>query len=129
MPELLEALHRRFRLGVIANQSEGTERRLVSNGIRERFDEILASPKMGLEKPDPAIFANAASRTGCAADQRAMVGDRIDNDIAPANAMGWMTVRVNQGFSRNDAPRSEGEIADFTVAEVAEVAALRPSTA
>ena len=127
--DLLEGLHRGLKLGVIANQSEGTKRRLVSIGIRQHFDAILASAELGLKKPDPKIFASAASLAGFPGSNLAMVGDRIDNDIIPANAMGWTTIRVTQGFSRSDVPRSEGERPDFTVATVAEVAALEPLAA
>ena len=66
VPEMLETLSRKFRLGVIANQSVGTEKRLSDWGIREWFSVVLASAELGLSKPDPRIFGAAVSRAGCA---------------------------------------------------------------
>ena len=64
VPEMLETLSRKFRLCVIANQSEGTEKRLSDWGIRDRFSVVLASAELGLSKPDPRIFGAAVSQCG-----------------------------------------------------------------
>ena len=42
VPELLETLSRQFKLGVIANQSEGTEKRLARWRIRDPFSLVFA---------------------------------------------------------------------------------------
>ena len=118
VPEALEALSRQFKLGVIANQSEGTEKRLSDWGIRNRFSAVLASAELGLSKPDSRIFGAAVSRAGCAPERALMVGDRLDNDIGPAKAQGWKTMRVLQGFSRFQAPRRPEEVPDMTIPSI-----------
>ena len=116
--ELLASLSRRFKLGVIANQSEGTETRLVQWRIRDTFSLVFASAEFGLSKPDPAVFRKAISLAGCATEDALMVGDRLDNDIGPAKSQGWTTMRVLQGFSRFQAPRRPEEIPDVTIPSI-----------
>ena len=48
----------------------------------------------GFSKPDPHVFRLLSARLqarGIAAGDTLMVGDRLDNDIAPARAQGWRT--------------------------------------
>ena len=121
VPELLASLSRRFKLGVIANQSEGTEDRLARWRIRDPFSLVFASAEFGLSKPDPEIFRRAISLAGCAPERALMVGDRLDNDIGPARSQGWKTIRVLQGFSRFQAPRVANEIPDLTISSIQEL--------
>ena len=118
VPELLASLSGRFKLGVIANQSEGTEKRLARWRIRDPFSLVFASAEFGLSKPDPGIFRKAISLAGCAPEDALMVGDRLDNDIGPAKSQGWTTMRVLQGFSRFQAPRRPEEIPDVTIPSI-----------
>ncbi|MCE2441004.1 MAG: HAD family hydrolase [Candidatus Latescibacteria bacterium] len=118
VPEILEALSRQFKLGVIANQSEGTEKRLSDWGIRNQFSVVLASAELGLSKPDSRIFGAAVSRAGCDPERALMVGDRLDNDVGPAKLQGWKTMRVLQGFSRFQTPRRPEEIPDMTIPSI-----------
>lgn len=125
VPEMLETLSRKFRLGVVANQSEGTDKRLSEWGIRGHFSIVLASAELGLSKPDPRIFGAAISRAGCAPDGVLMVGDRLDNDIGPAKSHGCLTMRVLQGFSRFQTPRRAAEIPDLTISSITELQGIR----
>lgn len=42
----------------------------------------------------------ALSRANCKAENAVMIGDRIDNDIVPANIMGFKTIWIKQGFGK-----------------------------
>ena len=125
VPEMLRTLSRKFRLGIIANQSEGTEKRLSDWSIRDHFSVVLASAELGLSKPDSRIFGAAISRAGCAPEGVLMVGDRLDNDIGPARSQGCLTMRVLQGFSRFQTPRRAAEIPDFTISSIRELRGIR----
>ena len=125
VPEMLETLSGKFRLGVIANQSEGTEKRLSGWGIRDRFSVVLASAELGFSKPDSRIFGAAISRAGCAPEGVLMIGDRLDNDIGPAKSHGCLTMRVLQGFSRFQTPRRAAELPDHTISSIHELSAIR----
>ncbi len=52
-----------------------------------------------------------------------MVGDRIDADIAPAKAAGMATIQFRSGRWRRQRPRSEAEMPDAVVTDVAELEA------
>lgn len=134
VPVLLKEISERFKLGVIANQAEGTEQRLLRWSIRERFSLIFASAELGLSKPDSRIFEFALRQTGCEAEEAIMVGDRLDYDIGPAKAQGWRAIRVLQGFSRLQQPRTPEEEPDRTIATIAELSGIlmerqQPTTA
>ena len=92
VPNLLEKLSHKYRLGVIANQSLGTEQRLIKYGIRQYFDEIISSAEAGLSKPDLEIFKLALNRSGCIPSEAYMIGDRLDNDIEPAAQLGMLSI-------------------------------------
>lgn len=101
VPKILEKLKNRYRLGVIANQSFGTEQRLTDYGIRGFFDVIVASAEAGVSKPNPEIFRIALERAQCVPKEACMVGDRLDNDIEPAAEAGMETIWVRQGSFSN----------------------------
>ncbi|MDB5327767.1 MAG: family hydrolase [Phycisphaerales bacterium] len=122
--DTVRSLHGRYRLGVIANQHEGTVRRLAERNLGEYFDLVIGSAEAGVRKPDPAIFQMALAKAGCRADEAVMVGDRIDNDIRPANVIGMQTIHVRQGGSGRQWPRSAEETATVTVDTIGEVANL-----
>lgn len=95
---VLAALKSKYNLGIIANQPAGSERRLEQFGIRQYFDVVAASAEVGFAKPDPRIFEAAMAQMDCAPSECVMVGDRLDNDIAPAAALGMQTVWIKQGW-------------------------------
>lgn len=92
--EVIEALSRRFRLGLIANQGAECREHLARLGIFSRFEVVVFSDELGMAKPDPRLFELAIARAGASADRCTMVGDRLDNDIEPAAALGMPTVWV-----------------------------------
>ena len=112
---VLEALRGKYHLGIIANQPLGTEARLSQYGIRDYFSVILSSAEEGVSKPSHELFRRALERAGCAPEDAWMIGDRPDNDIAPAKALGMRTVRVRQGLGGRMPVTSEEMKADFTV--------------
>lgn len=120
-PNVLRELRGSYKLGIIANQSAGTKERLVQFGIREYFDVIISSAEEGVEKPDTHIFKLALRRAGCTAEEACMVGDRLDNDIEPAAAMGMCMVWVRQGwFGRGNVDLARFK-PDFTVDGISEI--------
>jgi HAD superfamily hydrolase (TIGR01549 family) len=116
--ETLRVLSSRYKLGVIANQSPGSEERLTRWGLMPFISVCVASAEIGLEKPDPAIFDLALREAECTAFEAVMIGDRLDNDIRPARMLGLKTVRVLQGPGRFQVPRDSLDEPDLTVPAV-----------
>lgn len=61
------------------------------------FDHEYVSHEMGLEKPDPAIYARVAAAEGVAAADIIFIDDTPDN-LPPARALGWGTVIHHTSF-------------------------------
>lgn len=112
---VLRQLSGTYKLGIIANQNAGSESRLERYGIRRYFDVVVASAEAGVKKPDSRIFKLALEQANCKPEQAVMIGDRLDNDIFPAKALGFTTVRILQGYGRLQIPKSSEYEPDFTV--------------
>ena len=119
--ECLAQLHRRYKLGIIANQNPGTADRMKKYGISQFLDVIIASAEEGIEKPDPRIFELALDRTNCLPENAVMIGDRLDNDITPAKKAGLKTIWIRQGFGGMANPVTEEETPDFYVNDLVEL--------
>jgi HAD superfamily hydrolase (TIGR01549 family) len=121
---LLHRLRQRgLRLGVVANQPKDTRERLRRAGIVALFDYCGLSAATGLRKPDPRAFQAAAEALGVAPAACIMVGDRIDNDIVPAKALGMAAILMRGRRHRRQRPRSPAEQPDAVVTGVPELEA------
>jgi putative hydrolase of the HAD superfamily len=108
-------------LGIVANQPASAALRLQRVGIAQYFRHLALSELVGARKPDAAIFLGAAEALGVAPARCIMVGDRIDNDIAPAKALGMATVRFRSGRHARQHPRGSSEAPDADVVDVLEL--------
>jgi putative hydrolase of the HAD superfamily len=87
---LLRGLRGRgLRLGVLTNGPSGFQRRkLALTGVADELDAVAISGEIGAVKPDQAAFAHALALLGTAADETAMIGDSLANDVEGALAAG-----------------------------------------
>jgi putative hydrolase of the HAD superfamily len=82
-------------VGVISN-SDGTVRRtLEAHGLAAQVDFVIDSSEVGVEKPDPRIFALGLARAGVAASEAAYVGDLYSVDVLGARAAGLAAVLID----------------------------------
>ena len=114
---------RGLRLGIVANQPAAIVPRLERAGIAQFFAYTGISGTTGLKKPDPRAFQAAAEALGATPAECVMVGDRIDNDIVPAKALGMAAILFRSGRHRRQRPRTPAEAPDATVADVPELEA------
>lgn len=119
---LSELKNKGYKLAVIANQAEGTVRRLEKWDMLSYFDFVLASFEEGVAKPDKEIFLRALDLSKRSPCDCVMIGDRLDNDIKPAKKLGLKTVLVKQGVVApyQDIPSDEYK-PDFSVNDLAEL--------
>src|SRR5262249_44053747 len=110
------------KLGLAANQPARKVTQLADIGLTDCFAHREVSGTSGLRKPDPRVFLAAAAALGAAPGDCVMVGDRIDNDIAPARRVGMRAVRLVTGRHAQQRPRSWLEVPDATVSDVAGLA-------
>ena len=123
-PGVVAALHSRFKLGIIANQSLGTQERIDKWGIGQYFDVVMASAEAGCAKPDPNIFISALNKAGCKATDAFMIGDRLDNDIIPAKKLGMKTIWVRQAYAIYQKIDDESKVPDYIVNSIDEILAV-----
>ena len=118
---LMELKQRGYKLGVIANQNYGTEDRLNNWNLHHFFDVIAASAELRMAKPDSAFFEWALNQADCYPQNAVMVGDRMDNDMAPANRLGMHTVRLLRGLGAYHKPQTDDEKPEYTISSLAEL--------
>lgn len=118
---VLARLHKKYKIGIIANQSGGTVRRMLRMGILDNIDLVYSSAEMGMSKPSVEFFRSALKAAECSPERSVMVGDRLDNDIFPAKKAGMMAVRLRQGFYRGmeipateETPAPDADIGDLS---------------
>lgn len=85
-----------FRLGVVSNAEGQVERDLVSAGFEERFETVIDSHVVGVEKPDPAIFEIALERMKLDRERTIFVGDLPAVDVVGARAAGIGAVLLDR---------------------------------
>jgi haloacid dehalogenase superfamily, subfamily IA, variant 3 with third motif having DD or ED/haloacid dehalogenase superfamily, subfamily IA, variant 1 with third motif having Dx(3-4)D or Dx(3-4)E len=115
---VLTELHKRYKLGVIANHGKYTAQLL---GIDHFFNVYTASGALGFGKPDLRIFEMALSQAKCKPENSIMIGDRLDNDIYPAKKLGMKTMWIRQGYGGMCEPMSEEYMPDYTVYTLPEI--------
>lgn len=122
--ECLKSLSRKYKIGIIANQTFGSEERLEKIGLLKYIDLVVASAEEGVAKPDLRIFEIALHKADCKAEEAVMVGDRLDNDIIPAKKIGMKTVWIKQGFGKHAQPSATEESPDYTAKNLSEIIGL-----
>ncbi len=98
VPELLDALRGRVKIGVVTNGPAVRQRgKLEGIGIlAEDLDALAISEEVGALKPDPAIFRHALTELDIAADRVTMVGDSWEKDVLGALGGGLRAVWLNR---------------------------------
>jgi putative hydrolase of the HAD superfamily len=90
--QLLATLAERgFELGIVSNGCGNVEKLCRDFGYISFLSIIVDSRRVGLFKPDPAIFLHAAEKLGGDPGTIMMVGDSFERDIVPAKKAGLKT--------------------------------------
>lgn len=120
----LKELSQKYKIGIIANQELGCKERLEKFAILQYIDLVVSSSEEGVCKPDLKIFNLALKRADSKPEKAIMIGDRLDNDIEPANIIGMKTIWVKQGFAKYSTPKKETAVPTYTVDNIEEILKL-----
>lgn len=94
--EFLKEYKTRYTLGIITNGSlKNQQKKIALAGLKPFFETIIISGKLGIRKPDKAIFEYALNKTKSEAENTLFIGDSLENDIAGAQQLGLKTCWVN----------------------------------
>jgi putative hydrolase of the HAD superfamily len=103
-----------LRVGVVSNAEGQVARDLDRAGFAGRFDTVVDSCLVGVEKPDPRIFHIALERMGIPASSTVFVGDLPAVDVEGARAAGIAPILLDRHdlHANVDVPRARaiGEV-------------------
>lgn len=112
--DVLRSLSRKsVPLGLVSNSQPYTLRELDAVLVVEGLSRAIFAPDLcflsfeqGFSKPDPHVFRLLSARLarhGLTPGETLVVGDREDNDIAPARAQGFRTWLISREDTAGDA--------------------------
>jgi HAD superfamily hydrolase (TIGR01509 family) len=84
-----------LRIGIVGNQPAVVETMLEE--LHGLADVVGSSGRWGVEKPSPAFFERVVAEVGLEPGAIAYVGDRLDNDVLPAQRLGMVGVFLLRG--------------------------------
>ena len=94
--EVLEYLKQKYPLHIITNGFDKTQHiKLEHSGMKQYFDEIITSEKLGVKKPNPAIFQHAIEMANTNKEESVYVGDNLVVDILGCQNFGMDGVFFN----------------------------------
>ena len=106
-----------LRMACVSNSDGRAEWHLEHTGTRAGLEFVVDSQIVGIEKPDPRIFAIALERLGVAAERALYVGDIRSVDEAGARAAGMHFVLIDPfgdyAPPGGDSIRAIGDLADW----------------
>jgi HAD superfamily hydrolase (TIGR01549 family) len=98
-PDALACLERTRGAGMVVGLAGNQSARLEAwaRSARIPVDVVTGSASLGVRKPDPAFFRALVNLARSEPGDVAYVGDRADNDVAPALKAGLVAVHVRRG--------------------------------
>ena len=108
LPTLDELRSRSLRLGLLSNTSRDLDAFVAHHGLR--VDAVLTSRVHGKTKPHETIFRALLARLEVAAEEAAMVGDQLEDDIDGARAIGMRALLVDR---ESRFPEVDGRLDDL----------------
>jgi HAD superfamily hydrolase (TIGR01509 family) len=118
---LLARLRPRVQLGVVSNFYGNLERLLADAEIAPLLSTVIDSGRVGVSKPDPAIFALALKQLGSSAANVMYVGDSFEKDIVGARAAGLRTAWL---VGAGERPCAQPDLVDVRLRSLAELDTL-----
>lgn len=114
-----------YLIGVIANgKSKIKQFRLQALGIMHVINYLSTSETVGFRKPHPRIFEDMIDQLGVEPHEIMYVGDDALNDVAPARAMGMVSVWFKQEDSEIEPLDEE---VDVTISTIEELLTILPT--
>ncbi len=89
LPQALQTLKNAgLKLAIVSNADGTVDQKIEAQGLLDLFDAVIDSGAVGVEKPDPRIFALALEKVGARAEKTLHVGDLPCIDAEGAKAAG-----------------------------------------
>lgn len=118
--DVIPKLASKYILALAGNQPSVIAERLAQTGLLEFFQSKLVSENLGLYKPDSRFFLAICDRIGVPPEECCMIGDRLDNDIYPANVLRMRTIWFRMGPHAVQVPRMPEDVPDAVITSMIE---------
>ena len=102
LPILADLRGRGLKLGLVSNTGRDLDEFVVHHGLD--VDAAVSSRVHGKTKPDPTIFRAALDLLGVEAQEAAMIGDSVEDDVEGARALGMRSFLIDREGRYPDAP-------------------------
>ena len=126
---VIELNKRGYLLGIIANTITETEipDYLEEYGLTEYFKTVVLSSKVGIRKPNPEIYWEAARRMGVEPAKCVYVGDNPVRDVEGTRAAGYgmMILILEPDTLKKEPPTGEVK-PDYTILEIKDLLDIFP---
>jgi putative hydrolase of the HAD superfamily len=126
---LSELVKRGFELGVVSNGCGNVDKLCADFGYSPFLSLIVDSRRVGLFKPDPAIYRHAAENLRREPGEIMMVGDSFERDVRPAKEIGMKTAWLEGVEPRACPDPSLVDLRLRTLAELRNALAASPALA
>lgn len=126
---IIELSKRGYLLGIIANTITETEipDYLETDGLSGYFKTVILSSKVGIRKPNPEIYWEAARRIGVEPAKCVYVGDNPVRDVEGTRAAGYgMFILFFEPATQAKEPSTVEIKPDYTIREMKELLDIFP---
>lgn len=126
---VIELNRRGYILGIIANTITETEipDYLEEYGLTDYFKTVVLSSKIGIRKPNPEIYLEAARRVGVEPKNCVYVGDNPVRDVEGTRAAGYgmMILFMEPATLKKEPPTGEVK-PDYSISEMKDLLEIFP---
>ena len=126
---VLELKRRGYLLGIIANTITETEipDYIVEEGLTGCFNTVILSSKLGIRKPNPEIYWEAARQIGVEPAKCVYVGDNLMRDMEGTRAAGFgMFILYYEPKTQEKEPPTNVDKPDHTIRDMTELLDIFP---
>ena len=115
--EVLDYLKPKYSLGILSNGFPRVQESKLSRlELHSYFEYKVYSEDVGVAKPYPGIFSEAANISNSKPTETIYIGDSYENDIVGAKNFGWQAIFFNpKKTSENNS------LADFEISDLKEI--------
>lgn len=112
------------RIGIVANQAATVVDALTAHQIAPLIDYMGVSAIVGVEKPNPVIYQKALAALGTNPAKTLHVGNRLDTDVIPAQALGMRTAWILRGEANPHPSSHDLETPDIVLPSLSQLPEL-----
>jgi len=119
--KVVPQLARYFKIGILGQYGDDVKQLLGAHDLLQHFAFQNTQEEYSITKPDPRYYEQVVASAKVDPNDSVMVGDRVDNDIIPAKAIGMKTIRLIIGTHRAQRPRTPEEFPDAEIVRIEEL--------